>query len=162
MSAKPNFQRSADTSLLVTLFGRAAVGDIVTYAAIREMIGRAPDDCRQAIHSALRIVHAEQSMVFANVPKEGYRRLDDEQIVASTADIRERQHRLSRKAVKRLAVVETDKLTEVGKRDYFTHLSIQGALQHVTAAKSQKAIASKVNGATQQLAVTMTLKALAE
>lgn len=162
MSAKPNFQRSADTSLLVTLFGRAEVGQLVTYAAIREMIGREPSACRPAIYSALRIVYAEQRMVFSNVAKEGYRRLDDTQIVASTSDIRERQHRLSRKALKRLAVVHTDKLGDDVKRDYFTHLSIQGAMQHVTAAKSQKAIASKVNGATQQLAVAMTLKALAE
>lgn len=46
-----------------------------------------------------------------------------------------RLKRLSRKAVKLLAAVETDKLTEAGKRDYFTHLSIQGALQHLIATK---------------------------
>lgn len=65
-------------------------------------------------------------------------------------------------ACKRLAVVDAEKLSAGQRRDYYANLSLHGAIQHVTSSKAQKAIASKVNGSTQQLAVAMTLKALAE
>lgn len=159
---KPIFQRSADTSLLVTLFGRATPGQLVTYDEIKEWIGRDPRKDRSAMYSAFRILHHETGAVFASVAGEGYRRLNDGEIVESTHEIRERQYRLSRKACKRLAVVDTEKLSTGQRRDYYANLSLHGAIQHVTSAKSQKAIASKVNGSTQQLAVAMTLKALAE
>lgn len=159
---KPRFQRSADTSLIVTLLSRAAVGELVPYSAIEAILGRNPQTHRAPTESALRILLNEDGMVFECVPREGYRRLDDAQIVGSTNSIRERQHRLSRKALRRLAVVDTTKISEEQRRSYYTHLSVQGALQHATAAKSQKSIESKINGATQQLAVAMTLKALAE
>lgn len=157
-----NFQRSADTSLLVTLFSRAEHGELVTYEQLEGMLGRDPRLHRAAIHSALRIVQNETGKVFECEAKLGYRCLDDAQIVGSTQSIRERQHRLTRKALKRLGVVRTDKLPDDKRTEYYTALSIQGAMHHVTTAKAQAAIASKVNGSTQQLAVAMTLKALSE
>ncbi len=159
---KPRFQRSADTSLIVTLLSRAAVGELVPYSDIEKILGRDPRTHRAPAESAIRILMNEDGRVFECVPKEGYRRLADGEIVDSTNHIRERQYRLAKRATKRLSVVNTANLDDEGRRSYYTHLSIQGALQHVTASKSQKAIAGKVNGSTQQLAVAMTLKALAE
>ncbi len=161
-TAKPRFQRSADTSLIVTLMGKAEVGELVSYAAIEKILGRNPQTHRQPADSAMRILLNEEGKVFECVANEGFRRLSDTEVVGSTNSIRERQHRLAGKALKRLGTVNMTNLDEDSRRHFLTHSSIQGAMRHATSAKSQKVIESRVNGNSQQLAVAMTLKNLAE
>lgn len=162
MTKQPTFVRSADTSLLVTLFSRCEIGDTITYKSIEQTIGRSVQSRRSPVLSALKILEKENGFAFECIPNVGYKRLDDTGKVRSTHSMREKQHRISRRAVRRLSTVNTENLQDSDRRDYYTQLSLQGAMEHATTQRAQKTIAAKVNGGTQQLAIAMTLKALAE
>lgn len=156
---KKPFTRSADTGLLVTLLGETAEGEICSYTAMNLLLGRDIRGNRSSLHSALRIIEVEGA-VFEAVPNRGYRRLPPADTVRSVDGLRGRQHRIARKAMKRLATVQTDKLDDAGRQRYYTHLSIQGAMEAATRAQAVKRIESAVNGSSHQLAIAATLEAL--
>lgn len=156
---KTRFVRSADTGLLVTLLMEANEGDLVTYDQITQHLGRDIRHNRSCLTSALRIAERDGA-VFAAEPGKGYRRLPPGDAVASVDGFRARQHNLANRACKRLSVIDSHRLEEPERKKFYTHLSIQGALQAATKAAAVKKIETHVNGSTQQLAVAKTLEAL--
>ena len=155
----PQFTRAADTGLLVTLLMETDEGELLTYEEMNQHIGRDVRRNRSHLASAIRIA-LKEGAVFGCVPNEGYRRLPPGDVVALSDQARRRQHKIAHKACKQLATVSTERLNDSERRDYYTHLSIQGALAASTRAASVKQVAETVNGSTQQLAVARTLEAL--
>jgi DNA-binding transcriptional ArsR family regulator len=153
------FEKSADTKVLINVLSEAKVGDEISYAKLSQAIGRdvrvhAYPSLRSARDSLLR----EKGFVFGVVTNEGLKRLNDAEIVEASEDDRKRMLRVSKKAIRKLSVVDFQGLSEEKKREHIVASAQFGALAMFSGKNATKKIASHVNGSKETLAIGETLK----
>jgi hypothetical protein len=153
------FEMSNDTKILVNVLGEAKVGDTVTYEAMSAAIGR---DVRTYAYPAMRSAREHllknKQMVFGVETRVGLVRLNDEQIVEHSESDRKKMLRVSKRALRKLSVVQFDGLSDDKKRQHVVASAQFGALAMFSGKTAAKKIASSVNGDSKQLAIGQTLK----
>lgn len=138
---------SLDVKTIHDLMADTKVGSVVTYDDITAAIGRDARHNRGAMHSAMRILKNSKRMVFGCVPKVGYKRLSDEEIIDSGDDCIARIRRLSRRGAKTLACVEFDALSPQDKLRHNAKMTVLALTQESTTHTAVKRIEQAVSDA---------------
>jgi len=151
-------EKSADTKILESVLAETTVGDLVTYEALSKAIGRdvrvfALPSLRSARHGLLK----SKNMVFGCEANVGYRRLDDSQIVDSAEQDRVKMKRAANRSIKKLSVVDFDRLPPEKKKQHTVASAQMGAIALFSSKSTTKKITENVNDKT-TLAIGETLK----
>ena len=154
-----NFEKSADTKILISVLGEAAVGQIITYEQMSKAIGR---DVRQFAFNAMRSARLallrDKQYVFGVETRVGLKRLDDSQIVDASESDRRRLKRTANRAISKLAVVKYEALSDEKKKQHTVASAQMGAIAMFSGKSASNKIASNVNASKEQLAIGETLK----
>lgn len=160
MNARPSFELSVDTRFLYERLVRTPVGATVTYRELGDEIGRAVDGSDGNLASALRRAFQIDGLVFANVPKLGYRRLTDAEIVKSATRDVEAVRRRARRAGKKLTKVQDfSAMTQQERTEHNAHLSIFAAITQMTKPNAVRVVESRVASTGRELPFAETIEA---
>jgi len=159
MTKSPSFQLSADARFLYQHLKTIRVGSVVSYADLSAVIGRDVAGDSTALQRAIRICLREDNIVFANIRGEGYKRLNDAEIVDTGADTIARIRRTSKRGVqKMLAVQKFDDLPNDKKLQHSARVSVLASLVDATTSKQMKKVEGAIGEAAKQLPVAETLR----
>lgn len=160
MNAKPSFEMSIDTRVVYDRLKAAAVGEVVSFNALSEALGRKVEGDCSNVQSALRRLINIDGVVFDNVRGTGYKRLNDIEIVGTAEREREALRRQAKKAVRRLTCVQHfDALPNDIKIKHNAAVSGFGAIAAMMTPGSMKKLEASVEKASQQLPLAKTLEA---
>lgn len=153
------FQKSSDTKIIESVLGECEVGSTITYDAITRAIGRdVRDHAMGALNSARKALLNEKGLVFDVIPNVGFVRLDDKSIVQSTESDRKKMHRASKRALKKLAVVNYGELDEETKRKHTTASAQMGVMAMFSQKTSTKKIEARLSDKSIALSIGDTLR----
>lgn len=154
-----NFEKSSDTKIIESILSESKVGDLVTYEQLSKAIGR---DVRQFAQPSLRSARQgllnSKGFVFGTETNVGLRRLNDEEIVDSTEADRARMRRSARRSIKKLTVVDFEKLPDDKKKQHVVASAQMGAIEMFATKNATKKISSKVDEGKKTIAIGETLK----
>lgn len=153
--------KNPDVAKLYERLAGCAIGEVMSYGHLSEMLGYGIRDKPYILQQARRRLQDDLRYVFATIANVGIQRMTDAEIVntgsRSVVQIRERAHR----AAKTLACVQDfDAMTNEQKLAHNTSLSILGALSIALEPERIKRVESATGKALQALAVQETLAAL--
>ena len=149
----PDFSRSTQTIALIEALQAAPIGAVLTYAYLSEVLGEDVQSgaSRYHLYSAMRAVQAEHGIIFGTVRKTGIKRLAAEELPAIGDAALLHIRRASRKARKRMGVVNkmNDAPNEVRVK-INAAASLLGAIEHFTGGKqlTKAAEVAKVSNTT--------------
>jgi hypothetical protein len=153
------FQKSSDAKILETVLSECAVGQMITYEELSKAIGR---DVRVhaagALATARKTMLKEKNMVFATERSVGIKRLDDSDIIDSTADKNKRIARISKRGLQELSVVKFEQLDEQKKKEHIAASAQLGVIAMFSKTTSGNKILSNVKNDTKVLAIGDTIK----
>lgn len=145
--------------LLILELGKAEVGTVIPYERFSAVIGKDICEYRHLLESARKILERDRHIVFEAVYKVGIKRMADGDIcryVGPTSA--KRIHAITRRGLKKLACVESEKLPKEKLTDYFASMSFLGTMAHVTKPKKYEELSSAVSAQNQKLLVETTLE----
>lgn len=147
---------SPDTELLANHIGAMQPGETFTRQKFAEMVGYAMDSAtgRSRLASARRIAQREKGVVTVAVPSIGIQRIVGDDIPKDSLHSMRRIPRIARRENSRLNCVDTQALSEEGRRRWVVSKTL--CVFH-TGASSQKAIA-KLEGAAADASHALSLK----
>lgn len=156
---KTTFEMSIDTRTIYDRLKKAAIGEVVSFAQLSELLGRKiAGDCSN-LQSALHRLEGEGT-AFANVRGTGYQRMNDIEVVNTSESAREGIRRKAKRAIKRLTCVnEFDRLPNDMKVKHNAALSGFGAIAAIMSPGRVKALEQDVAKAGSQLPLAKTLEA---
>lgn len=160
-AAGPAFigQASSDVQQLVERMKQTETGVVVGYRELSQLIGRDVTVHRHLVESARRILLRESNMVFRCVMNEGYKRLEDAQVVeVVNVDRRKRARRQMKLAVRELSTVDYDKLAPAQQNKHNVGMAMFGVMLQSSSAASMKKLQEKVANAGGKIDVEGTLK----
>lgn len=150
---------SVDARMVFERLVTVSVGETVTYDELTKLIGRdTQNGGRPVVASARRKAMNEQRMVFAPIKNVGFKRLNDIEIVDTAEADLSKVRRAARRAGKRIAMVDFDRLPNDRKIRHNTYMSMFGALHSMTTQASVKALEKKVNESQAALPLAKTLE----
>lgn len=135
---------AGDVVAIKSLLALAKPGEIITYSAMSKAIGRDVHERRHVIVGALKQLQRERRMVFAAVPMEGYKRLNDAEIVATGADVLSRIRRQGRRGARKLACADFDQLTPEQRLQHNTRMTVLVMVAEVTSSNAIARVESAV------------------
>ena len=157
---KATLELSADTALLYARLKRLAPSETASYEDLSEVIGRdVRNGARSNLGSAMRRALTNDGIVLASVRKVGVKRLDDPEIVSTGDAAISRIRRSTRRAARKLAATDFDRLGDADKISHNTFISILGALHDSTKPSSVERVRIEVKTAGQRLPLAKTLAA---
>ncbi len=152
-------EASSDVRLLVERMAKVGAGETASYRELTQLIGRDVTVHRHIVESARRILLRDHNMVFRAVINEGYRRLEDAQVVdVVNTDRRQRIRKQARYAVRELSSVNYDKLSQDKQLKHNTGMAMFGVLIQATDASSIKKLQERVTNAGGKIDVKGTLQ----
>jgi len=152
-------EASIDVRQLVERMKNTACGEVVGYRELSQLIGRDVTVHRHLIESARRILLRDHNMVFRCVINEGYKRLEDAQVVdVVNVDRRKRARRQMKLAVRELSTVDYDKLPAQQQTKHNVGMAMFGVMLQSSSAASMKKLQEKVANAGGKIDVEGTLK----
>jgi hypothetical protein len=104
------FEPSADSRLIRSLIRNMAIGDLVTDAQISELVGKPYAQAQSAVYSAKHAMQRDYKIVIARVPKTGWRRLEDADILKASEKHSARIRGGARRGARELACADYGKL----------------------------------------------------
>lgn len=153
---------SVDAKLLHQALRAVAIGGVISWAQLRDVIGRevrAGQKGYGALQTARHRALRDDNMVFAAVHGEGLKRLTDEEIVETGADTVKRVRRIARKgAEKLLAVADFDALPNAAKIRHNAYTSMCGALTAIATERKVEVLEKNVTNAKAALPVAKALE----
>lgn len=158
--AQPNFEIAIDTRLLYQRLKEVAVGSDVTYPDLSKVVSRAVRGADSHLQAAIRMCQTNDRIVFDNIRGVGYRRLNDEQIIDSATRDTDALRRRSRRAAKKLTMVNDFAALPSEKRiEHNARLSLFSAIAAMTKSGGVEAIRNEVKSAGGELPFAKTLAA---
>lgn len=160
-NADPAFigQAQNDVQKLVERMKQTPCGEIAGYRELSQLIGRDVTVHRHLVDSARRILLRVDNMVFRCVMNEGYKRLEDAQVVdVVSVDRRKRARRQMKLAVRELSTVDYDKLPPPQQTKHNVGMAMFGVMLQASSASSMKKLQEKVANAGGKIDVDGTLK----
>jgi hypothetical protein len=159
MTTRPSFEVHIDTRLLYQRLVASQIGETVTYADLSETISREVVGADSNLQSALRRAFRDDNMVFSNIAKIGYKRLDDGEIVKSSSNDVSGLRRKAKKSSERLfKVKDYAGLSDAARISHATNASIFGAVSAFLTPRGIKAVQSGVTARGAELPVAETIK----
>ncbi len=156
---KPSFEMSIDTRAVYDRLKEAAIGELISFSSLSELLGRSVKGSTSNLQTALRRLEGE-GWAFANVPKSGYRRLNDIEIVQTSEQARESMRRKANRVVKKLTCVQDfERLPNDMKVKHNAAVSGFGAIAAMMSPSKMKVLEASVEKAQQQLPLAKTLEA---
>lgn len=156
---KTRFEMSIDTRMLYDLLKKAAVGEVVSFTRMSEVLGRQVEGATGNVQSALHRLEGE-GIAFANVRGTGYQRMNDVEVVNTAEEAREAIKRKAKRAAKRLTCVQNfDGLANELKIKHNAALSGFGAIASIMSPGRMKVLEDQVARAGAQLPLAKTLEA---
>ena len=151
---------TAETIILRKFLLKLEVNQAVTYATLNALVPG--DDVQGAqrgwLSTAIR--HCEADGIFIRcVPKVGVKRVSDNAEASLWSNVSERCRRASRKARRRLAHVEFDRLTQKEKVQYHLGLSVLGATEMFLKPANTAQLEAKIEKDSKQLSFAETIAA---
>lgn len=144
MSA-PNFQASTDSKILAAMLRECEVGQVVSYKALSEAIGREVQTLgRPCLETARKIVQREARMIFDSVRNEGLKRLTDSEIVDLADKTRDSVRRATRRTVKKLVCVDYDAMPKEKQTKHNTAISLFGIMSELATEKVQTRLGCEI------------------
>jgi len=154
-----NFEKSSDTKTLESVLVEAQIGDMITYDMLSKAIGRDVRDFALAsLTSARRSLQQSKGFVFGVEHNVGLKRLNDSEIVKSTEYDRNKMRRAAKRSLKKLSVVDFDKLAPEEKRQHVVASAQMGAIEMFAGKKAMAKIESKVDDTKRTLPIGETLR----
>jgi hypothetical protein len=153
----PLFQRSFETSKLAETLAKARAGDMLTYAALSQIVGRRVDGSTGALHSARRVALREYGLVFDAVPGVGLRCLTSAEIVNASDRSRVTLGRRAKAAREKLNQSNFGDLDDRTRVKYATHQSIFGAISMITSHRAVTKIGNAMNSSAREMPIKETL-----
>lgn len=156
---RPLFEASVESRLIAERLSKAAIGEVVSYAELSELIGGDVRSQRNKSRcdTAMRNVLNEHRMVFGAVRNEGFQRLADSELAKVGEQYIGRMKRTAKRAKKKMACVDFSKLTAEQSVAWNVTATVISVSEEVMGNRSVKAIGHAVSEAKQQLP---TLKAI--
>lgn len=152
-------EASADVRLVVEHMKKVSPGDTVTYQELTRLIGRDVTVHRHICDSARRILLREHNAVFRAVMNEGFRRLEDSQVVdVVTVERKQRIRKQAASAIREISSVNYQRLDKDRQLRHNTGLAMFGALIQATGRASVKKLQERVANAGGKIDAKGTLK----
>lgn len=148
-----------DVRLVVEAMRKVSPGETVSYRELTQLIGRDVTVHRHICETARRILLREHNMVFRAVMNDGFRRLDDSQVVdVVNVDRKQRIRRQAAHAVRELGTVNYQRLDKDRQLRHNTGLAMFGTLIQATGRASLKRLQERVANAGGKIDAKGTLK----
>ena len=152
MEARPAFTASVDAQLVSKRFMAMNVGDVLTYEQLEEIVGAdVRGQKRYIVHTAMRIAFREKSIVIQCVPKVGYKRASDAEIIDAGDATSRRVLKSTGRALRGMATVNYDELSSEDKQRHNVTSSQLGAIQLMSRQTSRKRLEEAVNQSQEQI-----------
>jgi hypothetical protein len=154
------FTSSYETRVVYQRLRKLAVGEVVPYRELSELIGEDVQTLgRGAVNSARRIVLRDNRIVTDAVTNVGIKRLSDGEAVAGAARTFSKVRRTAQRGIDRLTAVDFDALPGGDKVLHNASLSALAVVKLMGRSKSVERIAAAVNTAdTGRLPIARTLE----
>lgn len=150
----------SDTRLLIAQLQKVTEGEIVTYEALSQMIGR---DVRKSAYGCLgtakKVLQRDYGIIFGVVVNEGLKRLPPALVVADSERAVKHIRKTARAGVQKLATVDLSRLTPEEKTNFNVRASHLGVFVAMTESNAVKKLESEVAKAQQSLPLAKTLEA---
>lgn len=147
-----------ETKIVLERLAKAQPGECVPYAELDTLTGCNVRKRRNVISTSINKLLSEQAKVFIAERGKGIRLLRNEEIPSLGARDITRCGRIAKRSLRRLAAVEYDQLTEQGKIQHNTHMTLLSLVQRGSTAKSLSLVQEAVTKRTNPLPVGETLK----
>jgi hypothetical protein len=161
-SPKSIGERAVETDILVKRFCEAKSKEVVTYEEMEHITGRnIREDARHLINSARRILRTRHNRVIECVRNVGYKVLDAQGIVLSSAGDLKSVRRKARVGGQKLITISNDEFNALAreeKTDYMARRSVLGVLFQATGKRAEKQIAQAVESSNGVLPLNKTLE----
>jgi hypothetical protein len=158
----PSFVRSENHTIVYNLLVAAEVGDLVTYAKMREMTGVEVHGGTGFLRTALNRALKEEEMVFRNEPLKGYKRLSPEETVDNSDEDRARLHRHARRSRRKLETADAEfpAMDQRHKLKFAINSSLLAVIEKTTTKFAAKRLEKAVVGELKPLPFQQTFEAL--
>ncbi len=152
-------QVNIDALTLCDRLQAAEVGEVVTYAELSELIKRdVQRDARYVLASAQKRLQRDNRILFGAVRGVGIKRLNDEETVRVGATSMTKIRREARRGMQKTACANFDALSDEGKVQHNTSLSMLGALHLMTTSRKIKALKETIKNTGGKLSLGRTLE----
>lgn len=151
---------SVETRLIFQRLSKAAIGEIITYKELSEIIHTDILACRYKLASAIRKVQNELQFVFAPVAGVGVKRLAEGEKIEVVEDGRDRLHRATRRVLRKAACVAVGELSKEDKTRFNVVVSQMAMLEHASKTSTTKKLTATVQEKDEQLPVGRVLELL--
>lgn len=159
----PRFQMSSDTRFLVQRMRNAEVGDVVTFADIEAVTGRPYLESRHAVYAARRVLLRDENIVFDSVRGIGFKRLDDTEIVQTSARHLRKVRRAARNGAAVLnAVSDFSKLSRENQMRHSASLSVLAVVHAFSKETTVKKIEERAAPGSRELPIAQTIAAFSK
>lgn len=156
--SRPNFQASIETRLLYDRLRKLAVGEIVSYRELTEIISQdVQGDGRGALQTARRLALRDDAIVCDVVKNIGVKRLSDREVVQSGSHTFVRVRRLAQRGAERLAAADPSALSSDENARRFASMAALAVVKLMGKPKSVDKIAA-ANNVSGELPVARTLE----
>lgn len=151
-------QLSVDASVLMNRLRKLEKGETVSYKELSELIkADVQNKARGYLYTARNRLLQDERMVFEAVHGHGLKRMGDADIISVGEAASHRVHNLARRAAKKLACADFEKLTREEKIELNTEMSLLGAINLMTKPSKIAALKEAVGKAEDKLSLGRTL-----
>jgi hypothetical protein len=154
--------KSIETELLEKYLLEHQADPLISYASLAAVIaedvrtGRGYARLKSARDGLLR----DHQILFVNVPKAGWKRADNTEVLATGGNTLRTIHRAAHRGVKRFKATRIGDLTNDQKHEFNATASLLGAVMGVTTTQARTKLLGVVQQTTDKLPVAKTLAAL--
>jgi hypothetical protein len=157
MTENTMFQMSADARLLIQHMSKATVGQTITYDELKGVISRPVDGSSGALRTALKRLLRDKGFVFGCVPKVGFKRLNDVEIVAEGAQAADHIRRKAKRSIERQMKADFTKLSREQQGRFTAQVSVMASIAFMSGSAQMEKIASKSSPEIKELPISATL-----
>jgi len=135
----PTTQNAADVAALAEALATTPIGELCTYDALSDAIGRPVRPVRHLLMQALAKARKEHGAVFGTVTRVGYRRLSAEEAHTLGRQARQRVRRTTRRAREGIATAlsRANEVSDAGRLKAVAEIAALGLLEQLATDRAQ-------------------------
>lgn len=142
----PQFRPHPDAVRLAAEMRKLKEGDLITYEQVQAILPHRDikKKDRHIVASARKLLHRDDLKVFESVTGKGYKLCTAEEIADIPTSVRERGRRANKRALLKLATIDTTKVSAALRQKVETEATVLATLIHFSEPKCVKVIGGKV------------------
>lgn len=151
--------RSVEAQFLYERLSKSAVGEIITYAEMDELIGRSVQkQCRQALQTARNACKSELRILFGTIAKVGLKRLSNDEIPGLAESKIAHIRRTVKRGLTEQMCADYESLQSDQKTKYNMNMAMFSTYQELSKPSSISSVESQVKVSQTTLPVGKVLK----